>query len=131
MNPTLMTAIVIVNFALVCYSIAVISEQKTSRVSKTVMAFLIAGVACDVVSTVLMIIGSKNIPLTVHGVLGYTALTAMVIDTVGIGRFWVRTKGAFTVPRKLHVYTRIAYGWWVAAYIAGAIIASVGMHKIN
>ena len=129
MNHTLVIAIIIVNFALLFYSIAVIAEQRTSAVSRAVLAFLTAGILCDVTSTILMIIGSRNIPITVHGVLGYTALFAMLIDTVIIWRYWIQNKGTFKVHRKLHLYTRIAYAWWVAAYIAGAIIASIGMHK--
>ena len=70
-----------------------------------------------------MIIGSGNIPITVHGFLGYTALSVMLIDTVLIWRFWTKNRGVSKVPRGLHIYTRIAYSWWVIAYIAGAIIS--------
>jgi hypothetical protein len=73
-----------------------------------------------------MIIGSGNIPITIHGFLGYTALLAMLIDTVLIWRFWTKNGSIVNVTRGLHIYTRIAYSWWVIAYIAGAII-SIGL----
>jgi hypothetical protein len=127
MNPILMTGVVIVSFALVFYAIAVITEQRTSVVSKAVLVFLTAGLACDITSTLYMIIGSHNIPITVHGFIGYSALLAMLIETMMIWGHWRKHRNTQKVPRGLHLYTRIAYGWWVAAYIAGGIIAAVGL----
>jgi hypothetical protein len=71
-----------------------------------------------------MIINSVNIPITPHGMLGYSALLAMLIDAVLVWRFWLKYH-APAVPHGLHLYTRFAYSWWVLAYIAGAIIANV------
>jgi hypothetical protein len=124
LNETLIKAIIVVNFALLFYSIAIITEQRKSRISGMVLIFLTAAVCLDISSTVLMIIGSSKIPITVHGFLGYTALLAMLIDTVLIWRFWTRNKNA-KVSSALNIYTRIAYSWWIIAYIAGAIIALI------
>lgn len=123
MNPTLIKAVIVVTFALLFYSIAIVTEQRKSSISKRVLLFLMAGVSCDVTSTALMIIGSGNIPITIHGFFGYTALLAMLIDTVLIWRFWTKNGSINNVPRGLHIYTRLAYSWWVIAYIAGAIIS--------
>jgi uncharacterized repeat protein (TIGR03987 family) len=125
MNPILSKAIIIVTFALLFYSIAVVKEQRNSTISKHILSFLTAGISCDIASTALMIIGSRNIPITVHGVLGYTALLAMLVDTILIWRRWMIEGSRSKVPKGLHLYTRIAYGWWLFAYIAGAIIAVV------
>jgi len=122
MNTALMRAVIVVTFALICYSFAVVTEQRNQLISEKVLAFLTAGVLLDVSSTTLMIIGSRRIPITVHGFIGYSALTVMLIDTVLIWRFW-RRNGEAHVMRRLNLYTRFAYGWWVIAYIAGAIIA--------
>jgi hypothetical protein len=124
MNPILMRAVVVVTFALVFYSIGVITEQRKSSVTNRVLIFLTTGVCLDISSTVLMIIGSRNMTLTPHGVLGYTALAAMLIDTILIWRHWSKDRQGM-VSKRLGIYTRIAYSWWVIAYIAGAIIASV------
>jgi len=123
LNPTLIKAVIVVSFALLFYSIAIVTEQRKSLISRRVLLFLMVGVTCDIASTTLMIIGSGNIPITVHGFLGYTALLVMLIDTVLIWRFWTKNGSASKVPRGLHIYTRIAYSWWVIAYIAGAIIS--------
>ena len=122
MNSTLIKAIVVVTFALICYSIAVLTEQKERHISKRVLMFLTIGVLLDVSSTILMIIGSRKIPITIHGFIGYSALTVMLIDTILIWRFWRKNRET-NVPRRLNLYTRLAYCWWVVAYIAGAIIA--------
>jgi hypothetical protein len=124
MNPVLIRAVIVVTFALIFYTIGVIVEQRKSSISWLVLVFLTIGVIFDVSSTALMIIGSSNIPFTVHGVLGYSALTVMLIDTVLIWRHWLKNRQG-TVSKSLGLYTRIAYGWWVCAYIAGAIIAMV------
>jgi uncharacterized repeat protein (TIGR03987 family) len=122
LNPTLIKAVIVVTFALVFYSIAVLTEQRKYAVSKRVLTFLTAGVAFDISSTILMIIGSRKIPLTIHGFIGYSALLVMLIDTILVWRFWLKNKSP-QVPRSLNIYTRLAYSWWVIAYIAGAIIA--------
>ena len=124
MNPIIIRAVVIVTFALVFYSIAVITEQKKYAVSKRILLFLTAGILFDITSTVLMIVGSTNIPITVHGVIGYTALLAMLIDAILIWRHWGRN-GNSKIPRGLHIYTRIAYSWWVLAYIIGTVMSAL------
>ena len=122
MNSVIIRAVIIVTFALLSYSIAVVTEQRKCVVSKSILGFLTAGVSLDIASTVVMIIGSTNIPLTVHGVIGYTALLVMLVDAVLIWRHWGRN-GSGQIPRGLHLYTRIAYSWWVIAYIVGAIMS--------
>ena len=122
MNSTLVKAVVVVTFALVFYSIAVVSEQRKRYISKLILTFLTFGVFLDISSTTLMIKGSRKIPFTVHGFIGYTALMVMLIDAILILRFW-RKNGEISVSRGLNIYTRLAYAWWVIAYVAGAIIA--------
>ena len=67
MNPTLIKAVTVVTFALVFYSIAVITEQRKSSITGFVLTFLTLGVMLDISSTTLMIIGSGKIPITIHG----------------------------------------------------------------
>lgn len=122
MNPVLIRAVVVVTFALIFYTIGVITEQRKHRISKFVLAFITIGVVLDISSTVLMIIGSGKIPITVHGFIGYSALAVMLIDTILIWWWW-RNNPDTGVSMGLNMYTRIAYGWWVVAYVAGAVIA--------
>jgi hypothetical protein len=122
MNSTLIKAVAVVTVALIFYTLGVITEQRGRRITKRVLIFLTAGVIFDISSTALMIIGSGKIPITVHGFIGYSALGVMLTDTVLVWRFW-RTNGYTHVTGKLNLYTRFAFGWWVVAYIAGAVIA--------
>jgi hypothetical protein len=122
LNPVIIRAVIVVTFALISYSVAVITEQKKSVVTKQILCFLTGGVLLDISSTVLMIVGSTNIPLTVHGCIGYSALLAMLIDAILVWKHWINN-GLNTIPRRLHLYTRIAYSWWVIAYIVGAVMS--------
>ena len=117
-----MWAVAVVTVALVFYSVAVISEQRKRHLSKRILQFLSVGVFLDISSTTLMIIGSRKIPLTVHGFIGSSALIVMLVDAILMWRFWLKGSGP-DVPRSLNLYTRFAYSWWVIAYVAGAIIA--------
>ena len=129
MNPTLMAGTAIVTVALIAYSVGVIHEQRRRKISGFVLFFLTAGICLDITATIFMIIGSHHIPITFHGVLGYSALGGMLIDTILIWkarlqpRLRPRLKKTETVSKNLHLYTRIAYLWWVIAYFAGVFIA--------
>ena len=129
MNPILRTGVVIVTLALLLYSVAVLTEQRKLAVSRVVLMTLTAGLCCDLTATILMIVGSRNIALTFHGCLGYSALLAMLTDTLLIWRQWHRNGGPGKVAHALHIYTRIAYGWWVLAYIAGGLLVAMGLGK--
>jgi hypothetical protein len=123
LNQTLIKAVIVVTLALAAYSIAVITEQRKRVISNFVLTFLTIGVCLDISSTALMIIGSGKIPITAHGFLGYSALAVMLVDAVLIWRY--RIRNGREASRPLNIYTRVAYGWWVVAYIAGAILAMI------
>ena len=123
MKSILIAATAVVNLALVSYSIAVITEQIRHRISARTMVFLTSGLLLDISATCMMIIGSENSPFTVHGILGYSSLTAMLVDAVLLWRLRIRKGSGSEVPASIHIYTRIAYIWWIMAYITGAIIA--------
>jgi EamA domain-containing membrane protein RarD len=124
LNPTLFRAVAVVTLALIFYSLGVINEQRKHYVTPRILLFLTLGVILDISSTILMIIGARKIPITVHGFIGYSALILMLTDTILIWRHW-RHNRQTPISNRLNWYTRIAYGWWVAAYIAGAVIAMV------
>ncbi|MFQ5605377.1 MAG: hypothetical protein ACE5HS_19085 [bacterium] len=123
MKPILIVGSTIVTLALISYSIAIFTEQKQVRISRRVLLFLTTGITLDVTATVCMIIGSENTPFTLHGILGYSSLTAMLVDTLLIWRERLQNGVNAAVPRRLHLYSRAAYMWWVFAYITGAYLA--------
>jgi hypothetical protein len=49
----------------------------------------------------------------------------MIGDTLLIWRL-ARSAGVGTaVPRVLHLYTRVAYLWWVTAFITGGLLVAM------
>jgi uncharacterized repeat protein (TIGR03987 family) len=122
MLPLAKIAATVVSLALISYSIAIITEQRRRKVIDRVLIFLTLGVVLDVSATTMMIIVSENSPFTLHGILGYSSLTLMLIDAVLLWRFRVKTQASEIVPKPLHLYSRIAYIWWVAAYITGTLM---------
>ena len=123
MNPILITGSIIVTFALIFYTMAIFQEQKTVRFTKKLLIFLTLGITLDITATAFMIIGSSNSPFTLHGLLGYSSLTLMFLDTILIWHGKSKKGLNQPIPLKLHNYSRLAYTWWVLAYITGAIIA--------
>lgn len=125
MNPLSKTGAVIVVFALLSYTIAVVGEQRRRRLAPQVLAFLTIGVLLDVTATIFMILGSSKGAFTVHGLLGYSSLAAMIIDTLLVWRLASAAGPGAAVPRGLHLYTRLAYLWWVAAFITGGLLVAM------
>ena len=113
----------IVTLALISYSIGIISEQLKKQVIPRVLIFITLGVILDVTATIFMILGSKNSPFTIHGMIGYSALFIMMIELVRIWRLYTKSGMHVAVPPALHKYSRYAYIWWVVAYITGSLIA--------
>jgi len=124
MTPLLRAGVSTVVLALASYTVGVVTEQRARRVTRRAITFLVIGVALDVTATVCMILGAGKV-LTLHGVLGYSALAGMLVETVVAGRYRLRS-GDAEVPRPLHLFTRAAYAWWVIAFISGGLLVALG-----
>jgi hypothetical protein len=122
MPPLARIAATVVTLALISYSIAILSEQRKRKVINLVLVFLSLGVLLDISATTMMIIVSENSPFTLHGILGYSSLTAMIIDAILLWRLRLKKGSQEIVTRPVHLYSRIAYIWWVAAYITGSLM---------
>jgi len=122
MNSYSITGAGIVIFALLSYSLSIITEQRKKLVTPFVLRFLTIGIVLDITATIFMIIGSSNSAFTLHGILGYSSLAGMLFDTILIWRFHLSSKAGTIVPYKLHVYSRYAYAWWVIAFITGLML---------
>jgi hypothetical protein len=121
-NPLLTTGVIIVVLALCSYGTAIFTQLRRRVPTLRMRLFLTTGVLLDATSTSFMIAGSRRIPLTFHGILGYTAFVAMLIDLVLVWRFF-RRHGTAELPRSLHRYSLAAFSWWTLAFIAGPIVA--------
>ena len=123
MKPIVIVGTVIVHLALISYGIGIITEQIKHRVTRSVLVFLGLGLFFDVAATVCMIMGSGRGFITTHGLLGYSCLLVMAIDSVLVFIHYFKN-GNQEVSRSLHLFSRYAYTWWVVgAYITGGLIA--------
>ena len=115
----------IVIFALIFYSIGFTKEQKNRLVTSRVLFFYTIGVCLDITATVFMIIGSSKGMLTLHGFIGYSSLLGMLADTILLWRHNLKEGAVTEVNRSLNLYSRIAYIWWVIAFITGGLLVAV------
>jgi EamA domain-containing membrane protein RarD len=121
-NPVLLTGVITVNLALVFYTIGFVAEQRSRRGTPAVLAVLILAVVLDLVATGCMMTGSRRSPLTLHGLVGYSALAGMILAVALVWRQRRVTTDA-TIGRGTHLVLRVAYSWWVIAYLMGAALA--------
>jgi len=49
----------------------------------------------------------------------------MIVDTVLVWRLAASAGPNAAVSRALHLYTRAAYFWWVAAFITGGLLVAM------
>jgi len=116
-----MAAVGTVTIALALYTVAAVKELRARRATAGVRGFFTAAVTTDIVATALMVIATGSFSATLHGMLGYSALAFMLTDTALLWRHW-RRSGAAEVSPGLHLFSRLAYVYWVAAYVTGAAL---------
>jgi hypothetical protein len=121
MKPVLIAGITIVNLALISYSIAIVGQMRTKLLSRKVMTFLTIGVCFDITATICMIIGSGKF-LTLHGIIGYSSLAGMLMDTIFSYNKVSKQGLATTVSKKFNNGSLLAYIYWVIAYFTGAFL---------
>jgi hypothetical protein len=122
MSPLILAGIVTVNLSLIGYTIGFIAEQRRARVTSLVLGAFTVALAFDLVATACMTIGSKKPWYTLHGIIGFTALAAMLVAVPLLWRAGRGGPGAPVTPG-LHRFLRFAYAAWALAYLAGALLA--------
>ena len=124
MNISILVGTITVTAALLAYSIAVLTEQFKKKVNKIVLIFLTLGIILDITATSFMIYGSSNSAFTLHGMLGYSALLAMLIDAYLIWKNYLKV--GENIKNSIHVYSLVAYLWWIVAFITGGLLVALG-----
>jgi hypothetical protein len=122
-----MAAVGTVTLALVLYGIGTVKAQRARRATAGALGFLTAGVGADIVATGLMVVATGSFASTLHGWLGYSALTVMLIEVVLLWRH-AAARGQEPIPAGQHLYGRLAYAWWVVAYFTGAALVMAQKH---
>lgn len=125
MKPVLIAGISIVNLALISYTIAIVIQSRKKLMSRNVLTFLTIGVLFDITATICMILGTEEGPMTLHGFIGYSSLTGMIIDTIFSYRFMKRNGLHATIPLSFTRWSQTAYVYWIVAYITGALIVAM------
>jgi hypothetical protein len=115
----------VVFFALLFYTIGILTEQKHKKVLPKVLLFLTMGIIADIIATGFMIAGSSKGIFTLHGIIGYSSLVGMLIDNVLIWRLKFRFGMNANVPDSIHFYSRYAWIWWVIAFITGGLLVLI------
>ena len=123
MNISILAGTITVTAALLAYSIAVLTEQFKKKVNKIVLIFLTLGIVLDITATSFMIYGSSNSAFTLHGMLGYSALLAMLIDAYLIWKNYLKV--GENIKNSIHVYSLVAYLWWIVAFITGGLLVAL------
>lgn len=115
----------IVTIALVFYSIGYTRERRRQLVTSGVLTFYTIGVSLDITATIFMIIGSTKGLLTPHGMIGYSSLLGMLTDTFILWRHYLAKGPEEKVSRSVHLFSRIAFIWWIIAYITGGLLVAI------
>lgn len=115
----------VVIFALTFYSIGFVKEQRRKLITSRVLLFYVLGVLFDISATTLMILGSTKGLLTIHGFIGYSSLLGMSIDTILLWRHNQKNGPDTKASNALDIYSRIAYIWWVVAFITGGVLVAI------
>ena len=120
----------VVTMALIFYSIGFTKERRGKRVTNEVLLFYTIGVSLDITATILMIIGSSKGMVTIHGLIGYSSLLGMLTDTFLLWRYNLKQGPGKDVSNPLHLYSRVAYTWWIIAYVTGGLLVAISkMHS--
>ncbi len=123
MSPVILFGVVAINLALVAYTVGLMAAHRRRRASALVLGAFTLAVVFDLVATGCMIAGSHKSWFTPHGIVGYLALSVMV---VAVARLWAlrRPGPEAEIPAGLQVFLRVAYVVWLIAFGIGVTLAA-------
>jgi hypothetical protein len=119
MNSTILTGVITVQLALICYTVFIINEHKKRKAVKIVLYSLTTAVIFDMIATGCMMAGTDKTYFTLHGSIGYSALFMMIVDAVLIWRHKIQKGTEEAFSKGLNIYSKVAYAWWLVAFFNG------------
>ncbi len=122
MNLLAVIGAFIITLALLSYGIGSIAVVRFKIVTPGILIFLTLGVLLDFVAVSMMIINSQKSVFSLHGLLGYSAMLTMIVNVVLIWRCFLKKGFDSVISNPVVVYSKIAYAWWLTAYITGSIL---------
>lgn len=112
-----------VHFALIFYTLFILFESKKQRATNSVLLLITFAVLFDITATACMMIGTTRTYFTFHGIIGYIGLLLMIIDFILLLRFRIKFGTETLINKPLYLYSKIAYFWWLAAFITGVVVS--------
>jgi hypothetical protein len=112
-----------VHFALIFYTLFIIFEGKDLRATTRVLLLITFAVLFDITATACMMIGTTRTYFTFHGIIGYIGLLLMIIDFILLLKHRIKNSVDRLISRPLLLYSKIAYFWWLAAFITGVVVS--------
>ncbi len=119
MNSIILTGVITVQLALICYTVFIINEHRNKRAVKAVLYSLTIAVIFDMIATGCMMAGTDKTYFTLHGIIGYSALLFMIIDAVLIWRHKIKKGSEEAFSKGLNIFSKVAYAWWLVAFLNG------------
>lgn len=123
MSHVIIAGVILIHIALVLYTVFIFKEHKYKRATKGLVGFITAAVMFDISATVCMMIGTAEQYFTLHGILGYTALTVMIIDAIFIWKHRLRHGSEVPFSDTLNRNSKLGYILWLIAFFTGEILA--------
>ena len=112
-----------VHIALILYTLFIIFESKKQKTTKLVLGLITLAVIFDIIATICMMIGTTRTYFTFHGIMGYLGLSLMIIDAVLLWKYKLKYGIETIISKSLNSFTKIAYSWWMVAYITGVLVS--------
>ena len=121
MDPLLLTSIILMVSALICYSIGVWSEKLAGRLKAWHLIFFWIGFAADTSGTTLMSRLSGMFTLSVHSVTGAAAILLMLAHAVWATIVLIRRDQRAIVG--FHRLSIFVWMVWMIPFLTGLILA--------
>lgn len=123
MSPVIVFGIILVHLALIFYTLFIIFEHKKRKATTSVLTFITLAVLFDIAATSCMMAGTTKTYFTFHGIIGYTGLLLMLIDAVLLWKYKLKYGDKVLINKELNIYSKIAFAWWIVAFITGMLVA--------
>lgn len=123
MPKVTIAGIIFVHIALILYTLFVILENRKKKTTRSVLIFISLAVIFDITATTCMMIGTTRTYFTFHGIMGYIGLLLMLADAVLLWKYKLNHGTEVLINKPLISFSKIAYAWWIIAFITGVLIS--------
>jgi hypothetical protein len=115
--------IVLVQLALLFYTLFYVVENKKQRTTNLVLVLITIAVLFDIGATTCMMIGTTRTYFTFHGIIGYIGLLLMLTDAILLWRHKIQQGAEVLISKQLRSYSKYAYYWWLVAFFTGVAVS--------